>query len=77
MEVSEGVWVVWLLVVSSTFGLLEWLALRAGPNTDTLSGRIRAWLGVQPPRPHRRVAVVVFAAAVAAFAVWFVPHIVI
>lgn len=67
------VWAVWLLVTAISFGVLEWLSWR---DDATLSAVLRRWLGVDPPRPWRRVAVAVFVNALTAFVAWFVPHVV-
>lgn len=68
----SAVWAVWLAVMAISFGVLEWVTLR---RHETLSENMRRWLGIEPPKPWRRVSVALFTGAVIGFAAWFVPHI--
>ena len=63
-------WAVWLVTFAASFGVMEWLS-----GKETLSATTRRWLGIDPPKPWRRYTIVLFACAVAGFAVWFIPHI--
>lgn len=69
----ETAWVIWLAVTAVSFVVLETVALVKG---ETLSEVTRRWLGVDPPKPWRRLTIGLFASLVTALAEWFVPHIV-
>lgn len=69
----SSAWLIWLAVTAVSFGALEWVTLERG---ETLSANLRRWLGIDPPKPWRPITIPLFAGAVAAFAAWFVPHIV-
>lgn len=66
-------WACWLGTVLLSFGIAEGIAIWRG---ETLSVVTRRWLGVDPRRPWRAVAIPLFVAAVAGFAAWFIPHII-
>lgn len=68
-------WAVWLAATVISFGVMEAHALRE-PLTEekpsgTLSAALRWWLGIQPARPRRAVASLLFAS----FWAWLVLHI--
>lgn len=66
-------WACWLGAVAASFAAAETVAIIKG---ETLSEVIRRWLGVDPRKSRRAVAVPLFVAAVAGFAAWFIPHII-
>lgn len=68
----EIFWIGWLIAVGGSLLVAEGIAITRG---ETLSRVTRRWLGVDPRRPWRAVAVPVFVLAVAGFAAWFIPHI--
>lgn len=69
-------WGAWAAVTAGSFAVIEGTALGTGRDDRTLSARIRALLGISPPRPWRRAAVVAFLAALWGFTIWFSVHIV-
>lgn len=78
-------WIIWLAATIVTFGVLELMAIRQSAlarstggvdQRGTLSENLRRWLGVDPPRPWRRVAAAAFASGLTALVNWLVPHIV-
>lgn len=70
----EIAWVIWLTVTGFSFAVLEWVTFR---RHETLSENLRRWLGVEPRKPWRRIAIPAFIAVVLGFTAWFVPHIVV
>ena len=74
--IPDWLWVVWLAAVAVSFGAIEGVAIHNRRGGDTLTENLRRWLGISPPRPGRRVAAELFAAAVLGFAAWLVQHIV-
>ncbi len=66
-------WIAWLASVAVSFGIAEGIAIVKG---ETLSTVTRRWLGVDPRKPWRAIAVPVFVIAVAVLATWLVPHII-
>jgi hypothetical protein len=74
--VPSWIWIGWLVVTGLSFAVLETIALIDRRRGDTLSENIRAWLGIDPVRPQRRIAIPVFIGAFLTFVAWFVPHIV-
>lgn len=67
-----SVWVWWAIGTLGSFGVLEGLRLAQHNEPDTLSGRLRAWLGVDPHKPWRTGGLAVFVG----FMVWFFVHII-
>lgn len=65
-------WLVWLGVTVGSFAVLEALALVDHTEGDTLSERIRAWLGIQPVKQWRLAS----SAALLGLLIWFGWHIV-
>jgi H+/Cl- antiporter ClcA len=61
-----------VLVVGFTFG--ETIALVNRGSGGTATERVKAALGVDPPRRRRRVAVASFVASLLAAVVWLIPH---
>lgn len=74
--VPEWAWVGWIATTLAAFAVLEAVALLNGRDGDTLSERARAWLGITPDHPRRRILVPAFIAALAGFTLWLGPHIV-
>lgn len=72
----EWFWVGWLVLLAGGFAFAETWAIVSRGRGGTLSEKTRKWLGVDPPRPRRRAALLTFSAALVLFTVWFVPHIV-
>lgn len=73
--VPEWLWLAWLAATLAAFAALETVALLNRHGGDTLSERLRRWLGVEPVRARRRLAAPLFAGALLAFLAWFLPHI--
>lgn len=68
-------WAVWGCVSFLSFLALELIALTNKVAGDTLSEKLRAWLGFVPYRPARRYTLPAFIAVTVGFGVWFIPHI--
>lgn len=66
-------WLLWIGGTLATFLALELPAIHAHPE-DTLSARLRAWLGISPSRPVRHAAVPLFIAGILALPVWLIAH---
>lgn len=75
--VPSWAWIAWGVATLGTFLALEAVALGNKYDGDTLSENVRRWLGIDPPRPVRQVAVPLFVSVLAGFLAWFVPHILI
>lgn len=74
--IPSWVWIAWLAVTGLSFAGFETVALVDRRSGDTLSENIRSWLGIEPKRPWRRIAIPVFIGALLTFVAWFIPHIV-
>lgn len=74
--IPSWAWIVWGAVTLVSFLALEAVALGNKYDGDTLSENIRRWLGIDPPRPVRQVAVPLFVSVVVGFIAWFIPHLV-
>ena len=55
------VWLAWLIAALASFLAIELTAVFTHRMDRTLSERLRAWLGIQPIRPWRKLATVLFA----------------
>lgn len=69
------VWLAWMTLVAVSFAILEGAAIMSRRTGDTLSETIRRWLGIEPGRPVRRIAVPAFVVVLIGFVAWFLPHI--
>lgn len=65
------IWAVWLALVLGTFFALEVPAIANTVEGDTLSERLRAWLGIRPRRWWRVIGAWLFLG----FLGWFAVHI--
>lgn len=65
------VWLAWAGITLGSFAILEAVALLNHTEGDTLSERIRAWLGIYPVK-HWRLAA---SGALVGFLIWFGWHI--
>lgn len=74
-RLPNGVWLAWCLAVALSFAVLETVGILTKAHGDTLSERTRERLGIQPRRPWRWWAFPAFAAVLAGFVIWFLPHI--
>ena len=73
MSSFDWPWVVWLGAIFMTFWVLEIRGLHGDPN-NTLTYRLRSWLGISPRRPARHAAVPLFIAGILALPIWLVAH---
>jgi hypothetical protein len=69
-------WFGWFVISLLGFAIVEFISIADKTPNNTLSANIRKWLGINPQKDYRRIAVPAFIAAVAVFALWFIPHIV-
>lgn len=69
-------WAMFLVATALGFGVYEWVVIATGRSERTLSYKIRAWLGIDPPKPYRIIASALFAFGLVVFTVWFIAHIV-
>lgn len=74
--IVENYWAAFLALAAAGFAIWEGVALAARRTDRTLSYKIREWLGIDPQRPHRVAASVVFVLLLVGFVAWFIPHIV-
>lgn len=65
-------WAIWAAVTLGSFAILETWALLSKREGDTLSERLREWLGIRPVRQWRLIT----SAALLGFLIWFGWHIV-
>lgn len=70
--ISAWFWVVWIIAVFGTFFALEIPAIRNDVPGDTLSERLRQWLGTHPRRKWGTIGSMIFLGAV----MWFAFHII-
>lgn len=75
LGLSSWAWAVWGVASFASFLVLELIALTNKAPGDTLSERLREWLGFVPYRPLRRYTLPAFIALTVGFGVWFIPHI--
>jgi hypothetical protein len=68
-------WLIWGVLVTASFVVLEIIGVATKADGDTLSERIRERLGLEPRRPWRTVTVPLFTLLMVAFPVWFYFHI--
>ncbi|MEV4474657.1 hypothetical protein [Nonomuraea sp. NPDC049504] len=73
--IPSWAWMVWAALSVGSFLILEFAALANTRENDTLSENLRRWLGLDPPRPVRKILAPLFIAGLVGFVVWFVPHI--
>jgi len=55
------IWLIWIFAALGSFLAIELTAVFTHRMDRTLSERLRAWLGIQPIRPWRKLASVLFA----------------
>jgi hypothetical protein len=72
----ETLWIIWISVALGMFAILEGVAITNRESGDTLTEVLRKWLGVNPPKASRRVAVGTFASLLVSLVVWLVLHVV-
>jgi hypothetical protein len=70
-------WIIWLGSATASFLAIELTAIITHRMDRTLSERIRAWLGIYPIRPWRRLAGVLFSMILLSLVGLFVWHILI
>lgn len=68
------IWIVWIALAAGSFAVLETIGLVKPKTGDTLSENTRHWLGTD--RTWKTWGAGGFVAALIAFVVWFIPHIV-
>lgn len=68
------IWAIWLVVVAASFAILEGIALVKRKPGDTLSENTRRW--IRTDKGWKSAGPLAFMAALIAFVVWFLPHIV-
>lgn len=68
------IWGVWVAVVAVSFAILEGIALVRKKEGDTLSENTRTW--IRTDKGWKSAGPLAFMAALLAFVVWFIPHIV-
>lgn len=57
------------------FAFWEYAAIKSGHREWTFTFKIRGWLGIEPPKPWKAVASIIFALVLGIFTIWFIPHI--
>lgn len=72
----EPIWIVWLITVLASFGIIEGATLVNKQKGDTLSENTRKWIGLLSQDTKKRAAgAAVFAGTALGLVVWFVLHI--
>lgn len=63
-------WIVWLIVLGGSFGVVEFFALRNDMPGDTLSEHVRKWFSVKT-----KIGRTIFLGLWLFFCAWFLVHI--
>ncbi|MFY1688165.1 hypothetical protein [Plantactinospora sp. WMMB782] len=68
------IWKIWLFLAAVSFAVLEGISLVQRKPGDTLSENTRRW--IRTDKGWKSAGPIAFMAALVAFVVWFIPHIV-
>lgn len=67
-------WPAFLIITALGFAVPEAVAIASPRKADTLSERMRAWLGIEPSRKRRRWAWSALTLVLVVFTIWFPAH---
>jgi hypothetical protein len=67
-------WAVWLTLLVAGFILAETVALVHPGRGGALTEWTKRHLGVHPPQPRRKWAILVFVAGLTGLTIWLIPH---
>jgi hypothetical protein len=69
-------WPIFTIVAALAFAIPEAVGIISKGKGGTYTEWIKRQIGVDPPKPHKRVTSTIFVVVLGLFAVWFGPHII-